>query len=168
MNANSSVCCFAAGNHLPAVILIASPSLLRAPDRECQLPRQQFNMHVSSSLQCENSAHSLGAPKSFGHSSSLSLLLFHVQTNSLCVQIGILPYAGVDIMTFELLKEYLLERYDGMPPPWAILGAGMTSSSIAQFASYPLALVRTRMQVINIPIWPQRLALLPAAFLYMP
>ena len=50
-------------------------------------------------------------------------------------------------MTFELLKEYLLERYDGMPPPWAILGAGMTSSSIAQFASYPLALVRTRMQV---------------------
>ncbi|CAL5218925.1 g671 [Coccomyxa viridis] len=60
--------------------------------------------------------------------------------------IGILPYAGVDIMTFELLKEYLLERYDGMPPPWAILGAGMTSSSIAQFASYPLALVRTRMQ----------------------
>jgi len=84
------------------------------------------------------------------------------------VQIGILPYAGVDIMTFELLKEYLLERYDGMPPPWAILGAGMTSSSIAQFASYPLALVRTRMQVINIPIWPQRLALLPAAFLYMP
>ena len=63
------------------------------------------------------------------------------------MQIGILPYAGVDIMTFELLKEYLLERYDGMPPPWAILGAGMTSSSIAQFASYPLALVRTRMQV---------------------
>ncbi len=50
-------------------------------------------------------------------------------------------------MTFELLKEHLLERYDGMPPPWAILGAGMTSSSIAQFASYPLALVRTRMQV---------------------
>ena len=63
------------------------------------------------------------------------------------MQIGILPYAGVDIMTFELLKEYLLERYDGMPPPWSILGAGMTSSSIAQFASYPLALVRTRMQV---------------------
>ena len=49
-------------------------------------------------------------------------------------------------MTFELMKEYLLERYDGMPPPYAILGAGMLSSSIAQFASYPLALVRTRMQ----------------------
>ena len=60
-------------------------------------------------------------------------------------------------MTFELLKEHLLERYDGMPPPWAILGAGMTSSSIAQFASYPLALVRTRMQARSFrpekPIW---------------
>ena len=66
------------------------------------------------------------------------------------MQIGILPYAGVDIMTFELMKEYLLERYDGMPPPYAILGAGMLSSSIAQFASYPLALVRTRMQVSSV------------------
>jgi hypothetical protein len=63
------------------------------------------------------------------------------------VQIGILPYAGVDIMTFEVLKEYLLDHYDGAPPPYCILGAGMVSSSIAQFASYPLALVRTRLQV---------------------
>jgi solute carrier family 25 phosphate transporter 23/24/25/41 len=62
-------------------------------------------------------------------------------------QIGILPYAGVDIATFEVLKEYLLDEYDGAPPPYTILGAGMLSSSIAQFASYPLALVRTRLQV---------------------
>jgi len=41
----------------------------------------------------------------------------------------------------------LLERYDGEPPHVAILGAGMLSSSIAQFVSYPLALVRTRLQV---------------------
>lgn len=63
------------------------------------------------------------------------------------MQIGILPYAGVDIATFEVLKEYLLDEYDGAPPPYCILGAGMISSSIAQFASYPLALVRTRLQV---------------------
>ena len=65
----------------------------------------------------------------------------------LWLQIGILPYAGVDIAAFEILKEELLEHYQGTPPPIAILGAGMVSSSIAQFVSYPLALVRTRLQV---------------------
>lgn len=63
------------------------------------------------------------------------------------MQCGILPYAGTDIMLFELLKEQLLLRYDGDPPYHAILGAGMASSSIAQCVSYPLALVRTRLQV---------------------
>lgn len=62
-------------------------------------------------------------------------------------QLGILPYAGVDIAAFEIFKERLLEKYDSQPPPILILGAGMLSSSIAQFASYPLALVRTRLQV---------------------
>ncbi len=64
-----------------------------------------------------------------------------------CAQLGIIPFAGVDIAAFEILKEHLLFRYHGDPPPLAILGAGMMSSSIAQFASYPLALVRTRLQV---------------------
>eukprot|EP00879_Flechtneria_rotunda_P027629 GHRR01029605.1.p1 GENE.GHRR01029605.1~~GHRR01029605.1.p1 ORF type:complete len:218 (+),score=55.67 GHRR01029605.1:1316-1969(+) len=60
---------------------------------------------------------------------------------------GILPYAGVDIALFELLKDRLLERHDGEHPPHAaILCTGMLSSSIAQFVSYPLALVRTRLQ----------------------
>ncbi len=66
-----------------------------------------------------------------------------------CVQLGIIPFAGVDIAAFEIFKEHLLFRYHGDPPPMAILGAGMMSSSIAQFASYPLALVRTRLQVIH-------------------
>lgn len=60
--------------------------------------------------------------------------------------LGILPYAGVDIAVFEILKEHLLDKYENQPPPILILGAGMVSSSIAQFASYPLALVRTRLQ----------------------
>ena len=63
------------------------------------------------------------------------------------LQLGILPYAGVDIAAFEIFKEKLLKKYDNQPPPILILGAGMLSSSIAQFASYPLALVRTRLQV---------------------
>lgn len=60
--------------------------------------------------------------------------------------IGILPYAGVDIATFELCKEWLLDTYDGRPPAAAVLAAGAASSSVAQFCSYPLALVRTRLQ----------------------
>lgn len=60
--------------------------------------------------------------------------------------VGILPYAGVDIAVFELLKDKLVESSGGRPPPASILAAGMVSSSIAQFASYPLALCRTRLQ----------------------
>jgi solute carrier family 25 phosphate transporter 23/24/25/41 len=46
--------------------------------------------------------------------------------------VGILPYAGVDIALFEMLKEELLDRYEGNPPHLSILAAGMTSSTIAQ------------------------------------
>lgn len=59
---------------------------------------------------------------------------------------GILPYAGVDIALFEIFKDNLLEQYDGEPSHWSIISAGMLSSSIAQVVSYPLALVRTRLQ----------------------
>lgn len=60
--------------------------------------------------------------------------------------LGIIPYAGVDIAVFEMLKERLLDEYDGYPPAHMILGAGMVSSSIAQYTAYPLAVVRTRLQ----------------------
>lgn len=59
---------------------------------------------------------------------------------------GILPYAGTDIALFEILNERLHDKYDGDPPHLAIIGAGMASSVFAQFVSYPLALVRTRLQ----------------------
>ena len=39
-----------------------------------------------------------------------------------------------------------LRSYDGKPPHLFILGAGMVSSTIAQVVSYPLALIRTRLQ----------------------
>ncbi|KAG2432911.1 hypothetical protein HXX76_008641 [Chlamydomonas incerta] len=70
--------------------------------------------------------------------------------------IGILPFAGVDIALFEAFKEILYEKYDGRPPHMAIVGAGMLSSSIAQVVSYPLALVRTRLQAQSVlrPVHP--------------
>lgn len=77
----------------------------------------------------------------------LGLLESALTRQCVCVQLGIIPFAGVDIAAFEILKERLLSQYHGDPPPLAILGAGMMSSSVAQFASYPLALVRTRLQV---------------------
>ncbi|KAK2077684.1 hypothetical protein QBZ16_004530 [Prototheca wickerhamii] len=70
--------------------------------------------------------------------------------------IGILPYAGVDITTFELLKERLIEQYEGRVPGHAILTAGMLSSSVAQFMSYPLALTRTRLQAQGVGGKPVR------------
>lgn len=76
-----------------------------------------------------------------------------------CMQLGIIPFAGVDIAAFEIFKENLLIRYHGDPPPLAILGAGMMSSSIAQFASYPLALVRTRLQVSIVCGQPGRVSM---------
>ena len=59
--------------------------------------------------------------------------------------LGILPYAGVDLMVFEGLKKQLLERYASPPPGLSFL-AGMTASCLAQFVAYPFALVRTRLQ----------------------
>ncbi len=82
---------------------------------------------------------------------------------ALASQIGILPYAGVDIATFELLKEHMLDVYDGSPPPYCILGAGMLSSTVAQFVSYPLALTRTRLQASQEPtIHPESVSLVLA------
>ena len=59
---------------------------------------------------------------------------------------GIIPYAGTDIATFEIVKQHMVERYDGEPPGYVLIGTGMFASSVAQFVSYPFALVRTRLQ----------------------
>lgn len=61
--------------------------------------------------------------------------------------VGIIPYAGLDIAAFELMRERLHERYDSRPPPQHLLLAGMLSSTGAQLVAYPLGLVRTRLQV---------------------
>lgn len=62
--------------------------------------------------------------------------------------IGIIPYAGIDLATYETLKKkYLSLHGDGQPPQiWLLLACGTVSSTLGQLCSYPLALVRTRMQ----------------------
>ncbi|XP_068576999.1 calcium-binding mitochondrial carrier protein SCaMC-2-A [Cebidichthys violaceus] len=63
--------------------------------------------------------------------------------------LGIIPYAGIDLAVYETLKNNYLQRYgiNGTDPGvMVLLACGTVSSTCGQLASYPLALVRTRMQ----------------------
>lgn len=63
--------------------------------------------------------------------------------------LGIIPYAGIDLAVYESLKNLWLSRYakdTANPGILVLLGCGTLSSTCGQLASYPLALVRTRMQ----------------------
>ncbi|XP_067001152.1 mitochondrial adenyl nucleotide antiporter SLC25A23 isoform X2 [Anabrus simplex] len=62
--------------------------------------------------------------------------------------LGIIPYAGIDLAVYETLKNtYLRQRNDGdTPSVFLLLACGTTSSTCGQVCSYPLALVRTRLQ----------------------
>ncbi|XP_028283490.1 calcium-binding mitochondrial carrier protein SCaMC-1-like [Parambassis ranga] len=63
--------------------------------------------------------------------------------------LGIIPYAGIDLAVYESLKNaWLLYRAKDSPNPGVLvlLCCGTISSTCGQLASYPLALVRTRMQ----------------------
>ncbi|KAK2838092.1 hypothetical protein Q5P01_015304 [Channa striata] len=62
--------------------------------------------------------------------------------------LGIIPYAGIDLAVYETLKNSYLQQYgtDTAPSVLVLLACGTVSSTCGQLASYPLALVRTRMQ----------------------
>ncbi|XP_076126352.1 calcium-binding mitochondrial carrier protein SCaMC-2-A [Alosa pseudoharengus] len=63
--------------------------------------------------------------------------------------LGIIPYAGIDLAVYETLKNSWLQRYGSEsrdPGVLVLLACGTASSTCGQLASYPLALVRTRMQ----------------------
>uniref|UniRef100_A0A6Q2X5M0 EF-hand domain-containing protein n=1 Tax=Esox lucius TaxID=8010 RepID=A0A6Q2X5M0_ESOLU len=63
--------------------------------------------------------------------------------------IGIIPYAGIDLAVYESLKNAWLSHYakdTANPGILVLLGCGTISSTCGQLASYPLALLRTRMQ----------------------
>nr|XP_033476002.1 calcium-binding mitochondrial carrier protein SCaMC-2-A [Epinephelus lanceolatus] len=63
--------------------------------------------------------------------------------------LGIIPYAGIDLAVYETLKNSYLQQYgtnSADPGIFVLLACGTVSSTCGQLASYPLALVRTRMQ----------------------
>ncbi|XP_032419453.1 calcium-binding mitochondrial carrier protein SCaMC-3-like isoform X1 [Xiphophorus hellerii] len=62
--------------------------------------------------------------------------------------LSIVPYAGIDLAVYETLKLAWLNRNTGLSDPgvMVLLGCGAVSSTCGMLASYPLALIRTRMQ----------------------
>ncbi|KAK5859882.1 hypothetical protein PBY51_021401 [Eleginops maclovinus] len=63
--------------------------------------------------------------------------------------VGIIPYAGIDLAVYETLKNTWLTHHakdSANPGVLVLVACGTVSSTCGQLASYPLALVRTRMQ----------------------
>ncbi|VDM20617.1 unnamed protein product, partial [Wuchereria bancrofti] len=66
--------------------------------------------------------------------------------------IGIIPYAGIDLAIYETLKSYYVNNYNAHPVRdiVALPVCGACSSICGMLASYPFALVRTRLQALAI------------------
>ena len=62
--------------------------------------------------------------------------------------IGIIPYAGIDMTIYETMKQMYIKKNGGDKDPGVLvlMACGTFSSTCGQLASYPLALVRTRLQ----------------------
>lgn len=68
--------------------------------------------------------------------------------------LGIIPYAGTDLAVYETLKRFYMNQHgmDEAPSIPILLMCGTTSSVIGQLVSYPLALIRTRLQAQEVPM----------------
>ncbi|KAJ8915806.1 hypothetical protein NQ315_004618 [Exocentrus adspersus] len=62
--------------------------------------------------------------------------------------LGIIPYAGIDLAVYETLKKKYFKTHSTNEQPsfWMLLACGSASSTMGQMCSYPLALIRTRLQ----------------------
>eukprot|EP00040_Diaphanoeca_grandis_P043288 m.267536 g.267536 ORF g.267536 m.267536 type:complete len:477 (+) comp73664_c0_seq1:339-1769(+) len=69
--------------------------------------------------------------------------------------LGIIPYAGVDLAVYGTLKANWLKNHaDSDPKWWELLVMGSTSSFTGQIFAYPLQLVRTKLQSSGLPGFP--------------
>lgn len=72
--------------------------------------------------------------------------------------LGIMPYAGLDLGINSLLRERVAQYYQGSdtePGIVTMLGCGMVSATVAMLVTYPIGLVRTRLQASSIPGSPK-------------
>jgi len=65
--------------------------------------------------------------------------------------IGIVPYSAIDLCLFNLTKDMYINRYDFEPSAFVLLGCGSFSGLIAQTLTYPLNVIRTRLQAQGMP-----------------
>lgn len=68
--------------------------------------------------------------------------------------VGIIPYAGIDLMMSSMLRDACVKYYDARgrePGPFTMLGVGVFSGSMAMTLTYPIGLVRTRLQASGLP-----------------
>ena len=60
--------------------------------------------------------------------------------------LGVIPYASVDLALFDKLRDMYIERYSTDPSGWQLMVCGALSGVTGATVSYPLALIRTRLQ----------------------
>ena len=60
--------------------------------------------------------------------------------------LGVIPYAGCSFFTFETIKKWYRDTYHTSPTPIQRLAAGALAGLVGQTTSYPLDVVRRRMQ----------------------
>jgi solute carrier family 25 protein 42 len=60
--------------------------------------------------------------------------------------LGVIPYAGTSFFTYETLKQHYTTLYSAPPPPLPRLAFGAFAGLLGQNVSYPLDIVRRRMQ----------------------
>lgn len=66
--------------------------------------------------------------------------------------IGIIPYAGVDLAVYGSIKDWWVRRNPNATPAWyETLSMGAFSSFVGQVVAYPLQLVRTKLQSSGLP-----------------